>query len=248
MIGMALGPSPRGGPVRLIRMDFRHADTLSARFPLKDRRILPGAILEVAPDQVAQAVYLGAYGDAFGPGRHPLRRETMPVTAALDNWPFGPEALFELDLYFLRTTPVGAVPFWTDRPVPWSRFAVVVDRADAGAVSVQGDFNARITDPRRFLTEVAGAEEEFSTDEFSDSFRLRALAAVAGAALAANLTRERWRREGETLGPALLPAVAETCRSEYGLELTRLRLTAEDAPVIPAVRPNPGPVLGESLG
>ena len=47
-------------------------DTLSFRFPDEDKEIKNGAQLIVREAQVAQFVYLGEFGDTFGPGKHTL--------------------------------------------------------------------------------------------------------------------------------------------------------------------------------
>ena len=47
-------------------------DTLSYRFPDEDKEIKRGAQLIVRESQVAQFVYLGQFGDMFGPGKHLL--------------------------------------------------------------------------------------------------------------------------------------------------------------------------------
>ena len=44
-------------------------DTLSYRFPDDDKEIKNGAQLIVRESQAAQFVYLGQFGDKFGPGR-----------------------------------------------------------------------------------------------------------------------------------------------------------------------------------
>ena len=45
-------------------------DTLSFRFPDEDKEIKRGAQLIVRESQIAQFVYLGQFGDTFGPGKH----------------------------------------------------------------------------------------------------------------------------------------------------------------------------------
>ena len=47
-------------------------DTLSFRFPDEDKEIKRGAQLIVRESQVAQFVYLGQFGDTFGPGKYTL--------------------------------------------------------------------------------------------------------------------------------------------------------------------------------
>ena len=54
-------------------------DTLSWRFPDDDKEIKNGAQLIVRESQTAQFVYLGEFGDTFGPGKHTLTTDNIPV-------------------------------------------------------------------------------------------------------------------------------------------------------------------------
>ena len=54
-------------------------DTLSYRFPDEDKEIKNGAQLIVRESQVAQFVYLGQFGDTFGPGKHTLTTDNIPI-------------------------------------------------------------------------------------------------------------------------------------------------------------------------
>ena len=58
-------------------------DTLSYRFPDEDKEIKNGAQLIVRESQVAQFVYLGEFGDTFGPGKHTLTTDNIPILTNL---------------------------------------------------------------------------------------------------------------------------------------------------------------------
>lgn len=51
-------------------------DTISFRYPDLDKEIKNGAQLIVRESQTAQFVYLGQFGDTFGPGKHTLTTDT----------------------------------------------------------------------------------------------------------------------------------------------------------------------------
>ena len=53
-------------------------DTLSYRFPDEDKEIKNGAQLIVRESQVVQFVYVGEFGDTFGPGKHTLDDRQHP--------------------------------------------------------------------------------------------------------------------------------------------------------------------------
>ena len=63
-------------------------DTLSYRFPDEDKEIQKGAQLIVRESQVAQFVYLGEFGDTFGPGKHTLTTDNIPVLTNLKSWKY----------------------------------------------------------------------------------------------------------------------------------------------------------------
>ena len=67
-------------------------DTLSYRFPDEDKEIKNGAQLIVRESQVAQFVYLGQFGDTFGPGKYTLTTDNIPILSDLKGWKYGLEA------------------------------------------------------------------------------------------------------------------------------------------------------------
>ena len=58
-------------------------DTLSFRYPDDDKAIKRGAQLIVRESQMVQFVYLGQYGDTFGPGKHALTTDNIPILTKL---------------------------------------------------------------------------------------------------------------------------------------------------------------------
>ena len=59
-------------------------DTLSFRFPDEDKEIKNGAQLIVRESQKVQFVYLGQYGDLFGPGKYTLTTDNIPILSRLN--------------------------------------------------------------------------------------------------------------------------------------------------------------------
>ena len=70
-------------------------DTLSYRFPDQDNEIKRGAQLVVRESQTVQFVYLGQFGDVFGPGTHTLTTDNIPVLTRLQGWKYGFESPFK---------------------------------------------------------------------------------------------------------------------------------------------------------
>ena len=68
----------KGELIDVIEWTDDSRDTLSFRFPDDDKAIKNGAQLIVRESQVVQFVYLGEFGDTFGPGKHTLTTENIP--------------------------------------------------------------------------------------------------------------------------------------------------------------------------
>src|SRR5437867_11522208 len=75
-------------------------DTLSYRFPDEDKEIKNGAQLIVRESQVAQFIYLGQFGDSFGPGKYSLTTDNIPILTDLKGRKYGLESPFKADVYY----------------------------------------------------------------------------------------------------------------------------------------------------
>ena len=190
-------------------------DTLSWRFPDEDKEIKNGAQLIVRESQLAQFVYLGQFGDAFGPGKHTLTTDNIPVLTNLKSWKYALESPFKADVYYVVTRVFTGNKWGTANPV-------MMRDADFGVVRLRayGTYDFRIVDAPRFLKEVAGTDHHFRLDEFADVMRSRLVSvfsdALAGARIPALDVASRY---GE-LGSALLPLINPVLHDKYGLELT----------------------------
>jgi len=190
-------------------------DTLSWRFPDEDKEIKNGAQLIVRESQLAQFVYLGQFGDAFGPGKHTLATDNIPVLTNLKSWKYALESPFKADVYYVVTRLFTGNKWGTANPV-------MMRDADFGVVRLRayGTYDFRIVDAPRFLKEVAGTDHHFRLDEFADTMRSR-LVSVFSEALASSKipALDVAARYGE-LGGALLPLINPVLKDKYGLEMT----------------------------
>jgi excisionase family DNA binding protein len=200
--------------VEIIEWTDDSKDTLSYRFPDEDKEIKRGAQLIVRESQTAQFVYLGQYGDLFGPGNHTLTTNNIPVLTRLQGWKYGFESPFKADLYFVTTRLFTGNKWGTANPV-------MVRDQDFGIVRLRafGTYDFRIVDAPRFLKEVAGTDDHFRLDEFEGVMRSR-LVSVFSEALASSKipALDIATRQGE-LGAALLPIINPSMKEKYGIEL-----------------------------
>ena len=107
----------KGELLEIIEWTDDSRDTLSWQFPDDDKAIKRGAQLIVRESQVAQFVYLGQFGDTFGPGKHSLTTDNIPVLTRIKSWPFGFESPFKADVYFVTTRLFTGNKWGTSNPV-----------------------------------------------------------------------------------------------------------------------------------
>ena len=154
--------------LEIIQWQDDSRDTISWRFPDEDKEIKRGAQLIVRESQVAQFIYLGQFGDTFGPGKHSLVTDNIPILSTLKGWKYGLESPFKADVYFVNTRLFTGNKWGTANPI-------MMRDADFGIVRARayGTFDFHVVDPKLFLKEVAGTDDHFRLDEFADTMRSR---------------------------------------------------------------------------
>ena len=200
-------------------------DTLSYRFPDDDKEIKRGAQLIVRESQMVQFVYLGQYGDLFGPGKYTLTTDNIPVLTTLKGWKYGFESPFKADVYYVTTRLFTGNKWGTSNPV-------MVRDQDFGIVRLRafGTYDFRIIDPPRFLKEVAGTDHHFRLDEFSDVMRSRLVSVFSEALAASRVPALDVATRYSELGEALLPLINPPLKDKYGIEMTTFVLENVSVP------------------
>ena len=204
----------KGQFIEIIEWTDDSRDTLSYRFPDEDKEIKRGAQLIVRESQTAQFVYLGQYGDLYGPGNHTLTTNNIPVLTRLQGWRYGFESPFKADVYFVTTRLFTGNKWGTANPV-------MVRDQDFGIVRLRafGTYDFRIVDAPRFLKEVAGTDDHFRLDEFEGVMRSRIVSVFSEALASSKIPAlDIATRQGE-LGAALLPIINPYMKEKYGIEL-----------------------------
>ncbi|MBS0320226.1 MAG: SPFH domain-containing protein [Proteobacteria bacterium] len=190
-------------------------DTLSFRFPDEDKEIKNGAQLIVRESQVAQFVYLGEFGDAFGPGKYTLTTDNIPILTNLKSWKYAFESPFKADVYYVITRLFTGNKWGTANPV-------MMRDADFGIVRLRayGTYDFRISDVPKFLKEVAGTDDHFRLDEFNDTMRSRLVSVFSDALAKAKIPALDVAARYSELGEALLPVINPVIGEKYGLTMT----------------------------
>jgi excisionase family DNA binding protein len=205
----------KGELIEIIEWTDDSRDTLSFRFPDDDKAIKNGAQLIVRESQRVQFVYLGEFGDTFGPGKHTLTTDNIPILTRLKSWKYGLQSPFKADVYFVTTRLFTGNKWGTANPIMMRDNDLGVVRARAF-----GTYDFRVVNVPLFLKEVAGSDHNFRLDEFSDTMRSRIVSVFADALANANVpVFDVASRYGE-LGEALLPLINPATTAKYGLEIT----------------------------
>jgi excisionase family DNA binding protein len=200
--------------IEIIEWNDDSRDTLSYRFPDEDKEIKRGAQLIVRESQAVQFVYLGQYGDLFGPGRHTLTTDNIPVLSRLKGWKYGFESPFKADVYYLTTRLFTGNKWGTSNPV-------MMRDQDFGVVRVRafGTYDFRIIEPAKFLKEVAGTDVHFRLDEFADVMRSRIVSIFSEALASSKVPVLDVASRYSDLGTALLPLINPALKEKYGIEM-----------------------------
>ncbi|WP_428940545.1 SPFH domain-containing protein [Fontivita pretiosa] len=204
----------RGELIEIIEFNDDSRDTISWRFPDNDREIKRGAQLIVRESQVAQFVYLGQFGDTFGPGKHTLVTDNIPILSTLKGWKYGFDSPFKADVYFINTRLFTGNKWGTANPV-------MMRDQDFGVIRLRafGTYDFRVVQPRLFLKEVVGTDHNFRLDEFQDTMRSRLVSVFSDSLASARIPALDVASRYQELGEALLPAINPQTIARYGIEI-----------------------------
>src|SRR5688572_15564319 len=139
---------------------------LAYRFPMQDMEIQYGAQLTVRESQTAVFVDEGKIADAFGPGRHKLVTQTIPLLTNIKNWDKLFQSPFKSDVYFFSTR------LKTDRK--WGTpNAITIRDKEFGAVRLRafGIYSYRIADPKEFHKNISGTREVYTVNDLDEQLR-----------------------------------------------------------------------------
>src|SRR5216684_7873871 len=201
--------------LEIIQWEDDSRDTISFRFPDEDKEIKRGAQLIVRESQIAQFVYLGQFGDTFGPGKWTLTTDNIPILATLKGWKYGLHSPFKADVYFVNTRLFTGNKWGTANPI-------MMRDADLGIVRARayGIFDFHVTDVKLFLKEVAGTDDHFRLEEFSDTMRSRIVSVFTEALATAKVPVLDVASRYQELGEALLPVINPSVKTKYGIEIS----------------------------
>lgn len=199
-------------------------DVVIWKFPDEQSDIKYGAQLTVRESQAAIFLNEGQIADVFGPGRHELKTENMPILTKLKSWKYGFNSPFKADVYFVSTRQMTQFKWGTPNPI-------FVKDPEAGRVEIRafGTYFMRVADPKKFFREYAGTSAVLTTDELDEVFRGLVIPKFAEALSQSGATAfdiySQYTELGKTIGPLI-----QTDLEDFGLELTKFQITSVSLP------------------
>ena len=177
-------------------------------------------------EESQQAVFFrdGKALDTFGPGRHTLETQNVPVLASILSIPFGGQSPFQAAVFFVSTKTFLDLKWGTKEPVIFRDHELAMVRLRAF-----GKFAVRITNAQVFVNTVVGSRGLYGSAGVEDYFRdviVARLTDVLGENLTSIFDLPKLYDE---LSIALKARVADDF-GKYGIELVDLFLGAITPP------------------
>jgi len=126
-----------------------------------------GTQLIVHESQEAVFFMNGQALDLFGPGRHTLESQNIPLLSKLLNIPTKNKTPFHCEVYFINKTEQMAIKWGTDSQVqymePTYNFPL--------KIGASGEMTLRVADSRKLLIKVVGTEHTLGQAKLTEKFR-----------------------------------------------------------------------------
>lgn len=105
--------------------------------------------------------------DCFGPGRHTLETQNIPLIGKFYNKVFGGETPFHCEVYFINKTEQMAIKWGTDSRIeymePTYNFPI--------QIGASGEMNLRVADSKKLLVKIVGTEDRITQAGIVQKFR-----------------------------------------------------------------------------
>jgi hypothetical protein len=141
-------------------------DALVWKHPSEDFNILTQLI--VHESQEAVFFLNGQALDLFGPGRHTLESQNIPLVGKFLNKPTGDTSPFHCEVYFINMVERLALKWGTDSKVqymePTYNFPL--------QIGASGEMSLRVEDSRKLLVKIVGTGTSFGVEDLGQKFRV----------------------------------------------------------------------------
>lgn len=126
-----------------------------------------GSQLIVHESQEAIFMVNGEILDSFGPGRHTLETENLPVAKSLMKLSTGWRSALHAELYFVNLTEQMAIRWGTDSKIQYldPEYGFPLE------IGACGEMSLSVANSRKLLTKVVGTEKIFTQEQLTKYFR-----------------------------------------------------------------------------
>jgi membrane protease subunit (stomatin/prohibitin family) len=146
-----------------IRTNLRNETVFAYKYPATN--LSTYTQLLVQESQEAILFSKGQIVGKFGPGKHTLNTENLPILRSLYGLPFGGKNPFTAEVWFVNKLQ----PYNID----WSIDRMDIHDVDYNAgipLFAQGTYGLKIKDAERFLIKIVGAKESFDQHDLTEQF------------------------------------------------------------------------------
>jgi membrane protease subunit (stomatin/prohibitin family) len=191
-------------------------DTMVYRFERYGNEIKYGAKLTVRESQMAVFVNEGEIADVLGPGMYELETKNLPILSTIQHWDHGLQSPFKSEVYFCSMRQFTDLKWGTKNPI-------MIRDEEFGGVRLRafGTYTTKISDPAKFIREIAGTDGHFTVSEISDQLRnmiiSRFTTTVGGSKIPVLDMAANYDQLGTFITQKISPEF-----DEYGLELTKI--------------------------
>ncbi len=213
---MSLWKKLTGEFVDIIEWLDESQHTMVHRFDHHDNEIKYGAKLIVREGQAAVFVNMGEVADVFEPGTFTLETPNIPILSKLQNWRHGFESPFKAEVYFVSTKQFTDQKWGTKNPV-------MLRDPEFGPVRLRsfGTYAIRITDPAKFIRQIAGTNGYFAIEDMAGQLRNMVVSRFTDLLGESNIPILDLAANYDELGTFVRKKLAPEF-GEYGLSLTSM--------------------------
>ena len=185
--------------------------------------------LIVNESQEAFVVLGGVYDGPFGAGRHALETQNLPGIRSRLGLPFGGRSPFTAEVWFVNRIVKLDVTWGTPDPILLQdpKFGLVVP------VRAFGQYGIEISDSKRFLLKVVGAQSSFGVERLKDSLAgiltVRIKQAIATAIIERQISVLETSLHLESISHDIGVSVNEAL-AEYGLRVSQFSVRSINVP------------------
>ena len=192
-------------------------NTVVYRFPVQDRyAIMTGSTLVVRESQVAMFVYKGKVADVFEPGTYKLTTENIPFISKILALPTAFELPVQAEVYYVNTKQFTGQKWGTQNPI-------AMRDKDFGMVRLRGYgiYSFRVTDAKKFMTEVFGTNNVYTTADVAEQMRPMVIQSITDTIAESKISLLDLAANYKEFGESVLKTSEEEF-GQYGLKLEKL--------------------------